>query len=221
MKHGVSLIIPIYNAETELIRFWSRLHSNAPYEVILIDNASDTTTKAVLRVCENRPQQDVSLCVVTNTENTGFGPANNQGAALAEYDTLVFTQTDVEFHRDVLSDVLVQVDGHDDLFGARLLDYNTGWNTFGDQTFPYLEGWFLACHKDTWDRIGGFDPRYVPADFEDVDLATTAISKGVALKQLNVAVQHNHPGKSWETSKLDRQQVTIRNQQLFKQKWGL
>jgi GT2 family glycosyltransferase len=163
--------------------------------------------------------------LVRNPENFGFGPANNIGAE--QYgmvsDVLVFTQTDVRFHGDPIP--LIQEAKQGELYGARLLDGDTGWNTFGTVTVSYLEGWFLSCTKETWDRLGGFDPRYVPADFEDVDLCYNSVHKGVVLVEKPFPVSHNNMGASgwqqFQVKGMNREAVTIRNRELFAAKWSL
>jgi GT2 family glycosyltransferase len=184
-----------------------------PHELVIVDNKPDLAVRRVLEgFAMHRPVQ-----LAFNSENVGFGPACNQGVALAQYDTFVFTQPDVT----ILEDITAKVQSLEDntLYGPRLLSGNTGWNKFGDVIVPYLEGYFIACTRTTWNVIGGFDPGIVPADFEDVDLSYAAAQKGVQLKQLDVQVVHR-PGGHWNGNP-QRRTITEKNRTFFANKWGL
>jgi len=212
----VSVIVPVLNRADLVLGFWSRLHSHRSYELILVDNGSAEGTTRVLRLLQ---QRDEHVLVLRNNVNTGFGPASNQGAETATGRVLLFTQPDVIFSGDVIERVSEL--SSDALYGARLLTYDTGWNKFKSVIVQYLEGWLLACTRSCWGVLGGFDPRYVPADFEDIDLSYTATSKGILLKQMDVPAKHPVMGQSAWTQFPDRAAVTVRNQALFREKWGL
>jgi len=110
----------------------------------------------------------------------------------------------------------------DSLIGARIMDFNTGWNHFDNVDggyIKYIEGWFVACKKETWDKLGGFDERYFPCDMEDIDLSYTADIMGIPIAELSIPVSHTSGATA---SKLgDRGAITKRNKKLFAEKWGL
>jgi glycosyltransferase involved in cell wall biosynthesis len=217
----ISFIVPVLNKPALVIDFLKGLTVHCvrygTYEVVFVDNGSDDLTYRALEGLKQRFAPCVE--VVHNERNEGFGPANNKGAEYARGDVLVFTQPDVTFHGDVIEPLQQVKNGY--LYGARLLDRDTGWNRFGKTVVPYLEGWFLCCTATSWNEVGGFDPRYVPADFEDVDLSWHWVQKGHALIQLNLPVSHDHMGASAWSQFTGREQVTIRNRDLFAEKWGL
>jgi GT2 family glycosyltransferase len=47
-----------------------------------------------------------------------------------------------------------------------------------------LNGWLLACTKEAWKELGGFDPIFGISDAEDIDISLTALSKGFKLVKL-------------------------------------
>lgn len=222
----ISVIVPVLNQPQLLASFLEQFESwpmaepgspeskGCPFEVVMIDNGSNQQTQNALMALYVRYSW---LNVVRNVHNAGFGPANNQGAKTAKGETFLFTQPDVtQIDRITYTIVKDQVK-NDALYGARLIDWNSGWN-FG---IPYLEGWFLACTRDIWERIGGFDERYVPADFEDIDLSKTAASLQIPLKMTTGHVGvHAHPGRTWSAFS-DREAVTKKNQKLFMEKWNV
>jgi len=215
----VSVIVPVLNSPQLVMQFWIGLTSfnNHDIELIFVDNGSNGITKNVLHQCSIL--SPVPVIVMTNPTNIGFGPASNQGARMASGDILIFTQPDVVIHGSFDS-ALEPID-NGVLYGPRLLAYDTGWNKFGSVVVPYLEGWFLVCTRTTWNILGGFDERYVPADFEDIDLAYLAKQMGMVLTERSFPVRHNHPGSSAWNQFPNRVEVTKANQERFRQKWSL
>ncbi|MEO6688399.1 MAG: glycosyltransferase family 2 protein [Dokdonella sp.] len=94
----------------------SSLASNAPFELILVDNAS---TDGEVERAATRHAQDPRLRILRNQANIGFGPACNRGAVLAQGSVLVFLNPDCELradtvaalHRAVLDDARIGVLG--------------------------------------------------------------------------------------------------------------
>ena len=114
----------------------------------------------------------------------------------------------------------VYVDKHPGaLMGATLLRRDTGWNRFGDRVIPYLEGWFLFMAADVFQSIGGFDERYSPCDYEDVDFSYAAEEKGIKL--VKVPMPLRHIGGQTGVLLPERREITKRNRIKFAKKWGL
>lgn len=161
--------------------------------------------------------------VRTKEPGSGYGPACNLGIEQAHNDIVVCMNDDV-YIGDFAGMVISTASNNSELFGAQLLRFNTGWNTFRDEggrviTIPYLNGWFVYAKKEVWKELdGGFDTRFVPCDFEDVDLSYRASLKGIPLKEVSLPLNHiggrsaNSPG---------RESITKANRLLFAQKWGL
>jgi GT2 family glycosyltransferase len=103
------------------------------------------------------------------------------------------------------------------LVGNRLLDFDTGWNTIEKVVYPYLEGYFLAFKKSEWTTVGGFDERFMPFDFEDVDISTTYVAGGGKLVFLDAEMLHLG-AQSYKYSP-EREAQTKANQEKFRQKW--
>lgn len=215
----VSIVLTVFN-KGDLVNsfFLQKAAQVLSHEFIIVDNGSRKATTGVLSYLAN---QFDNIRVIFNEENLGFGVANNIGARHAHGDVLVFTQPDVQFKGDITR-LLVQnvVDGK--LYGHVLYDHDTGWNVFHKDgqrvTVPYLAGYFLACTPNTWRELGGFDPIYWPADFEDVDLSYTAIQKGIELTTLPFTISHPNFGSTWAQFD-DRVEYTIKNRKKFMHKW--
>lgn len=156
--------------------------------------------------------------------NVGFTLASNAGIKESIRDSgfrhiIFLISNDVQIHGKFIqqaADILLS--GRKHLVGNRLIDWDTGWNEFDGRVFNYLEGFFLAATSDGWQDLGGFDEQYAPHDFEDVDLSTTAKSKGYKLVSLNNP-NIVHKGAGTLGYNPEREAITIRNKELFRQKW--
>lgn len=217
----VSIITPVWNkselTHQFLFKNWQLYQHRPEIEFVIVNNGSTDNTGRVLNQWVGIMGK--RLVVVELPENTGFGPGNNRGAEAAKGLILVFLSNDVLPKRDYITPIQEAMTNNV-LFGPDLLDYDTGWNKFGDTLIPYLAGHCLACTRKTWETLGGFDDRYVPCDYEDIDLSYTAQQKGIELRALNLPLQHMF-GQSAMNLSGGRGKATLKNQALFKKKWNL
>jgi len=230
----VSIITPVWNQYRITDRFYmlSSIHlasyiqnvdQDIDVEFVTVNNGSVDETAVRLALWNN--QFNGKIKIVSLPENVGFGAGHNTGAREASGDILIHVSNDVMPYGDYVAPVVQAIakDKHS-LYGARLLNEDTGWNSFDrlDKPFiPYLEGWFLACHRDLWQTLGGFDEQYYPCDYEDLDLSYTASNMGIDLKELPIDARHfSGQTASRELSK-DRTLITKHNRILFMDKWKL
>lgn len=182
-------------------------------DFIIIDNGSTDHTPKLL--ADYREKMN-NLRVITNRENRGFSVACNQGAAKAGGDVLLFLNNDTIVFGDYASPLLGMVTD-DVLVGPDLHEHNTGWNVFGKVTVPYIAGWCLALTKAAFEELGGFDERYTPCDYEDVDLCYAAVKAGKELVRLDLPIRHISGGSAMA----DRVAITEANRVKFAEKWSL
>lgn len=191
------------------------LHQDAILTVV--DNSPDELTQAYL-ASQNSGCWRGALRTVRPMENLGFSASNNLGLDAGSGEVVIFTSNDVLVEGEFIRPVLRVLERESTaLVGAQLLDYDTGWNAFDGQVIPYLAGWFIACKRDTIYRLGRWDERYFPCDYEDIDLSLTASKAGMPLEVVRVPLRHEF-GQT--ASKLDRESITLKNRELFRQKWG-
>lgn len=220
----VSIITPVWNRADLTGRFlqqnWQRYQHNSEIEWIVIDNASTDTTQSTLAYWKMAIGD--RLRVITKPENIGFGPANNEGAKFAYGDILIFISNDVVVQGDYVAPLKAAIpSNHSALYGAQLFSHNTGWNTFeGIGNVPYLAGWCVACTNEFWRIMGGFDERYVPCDYEDLDLSYRVSRAGYKLTEVNLPL-HHESGQSAQSLSGGRLAITLESQQKFLDKWGL
>ena len=162
-----------------------------PFEVILIDDEPEGDTAARLGDYGH-------LRVIRNSRNLGFVHSCNRGAALARGEFLIFLNNDTQVQPgwlDSLRDTferqpqaglvgsrLIYPDGRQQEAGGIVFRDGSAWNCgqLDDPDRPeysylrepdYVSGAALAIRRDLFERLGGFDPRYAPAYYEDTDLA--------------------------------------------------
>jgi GT2 family glycosyltransferase len=175
-----------------------RRNTADPYEVILVDNGG----------ADSRPVPvDTDVEIIRNEENIGFGPGSNQGVARARADVICLLNPDTFVEPDWLPSVLRRLseDRVGAVFPAKLnLDGTlqeagavaTGEGhayVFGDGDDPgapehgfardldFGSAACMAIQRDRFESVGGFDPAYRIAYFEDVDLCFRLREEGQRL----------------------------------------
>lgn len=190
----VSIIIPIHGKlayTLTCLRSLARHGAQAPFEVIVVDDASPDDSVATL-------SQIHGLQLLGNPRNLGFVDSCNAGAAAARGEFLLFLNNDTQVTPDWLDALLrcfsenpdcgiagsrlVYPDGRLQEAGALVFADGSCWNTgrFEPRDAPafgyrreadYVSGASLMIRRDVFRRAGGFDIRYAPAYYEDTDLA--------------------------------------------------
>jgi len=179
-------------------------------EVLVVDDAS---TMSVVHDGINWwwSRQMLPLKVEYLKENVGFLKASNHGMAKASGDILILLSNDVRIQTNFIEDVKTVLSNEPKTIVGN-------WNTFNGRIYQYLEGWLLACTRETWNDLEGFDETYAPSDMEDVDFSTKGIEKGYLLLSMDNN-KITHIGGQSIGFNPEREKITIRNKELFRQKW--
>jgi GT2 family glycosyltransferase/2-polyprenyl-3-methyl-5-hydroxy-6-metoxy-1,4-benzoquinol methylase len=191
----VSIIVPAYNQANYTVACIQSIVANTttvPYEIILMDDKSPDEDARNLKYFIN------NITFISNEENLGFLRNCNKGAALANGKYILFLNNDTNVQPNWLDSLvdliesdesigmvgsrLVYPDGRQQEAGGIIWNDASGWN-FGrldDPSKPeynyvkevdYISGAAVMLSKELWDEIGGFDERFIPAYYEDTDLA--------------------------------------------------
>jgi GT2 family glycosyltransferase len=208
------------------------MQTDRQFEVIIVDNDSDDDTRAQLSKLRN-------FDVVLNDRNRGFGPANNQGAERARGDYLLLLNTDAFVHPGWLKPLLEAL--RDPSTGAAVPRYLNPDGTLQEAgallardgtVMPYGEGddpdlpcyqfarrvdyGSAACmllRRSAFEGVGGFDERFAPAYFEDVDLCLRLAKAGQAVVyEPRSTVTHLRHGSG---EPADARRLSERNHRLF------
>ncbi len=212
-----------------------------PFEVLVVDDASPDRTAELVAASPG-------VRLIGSERNVGFVGACNLGASQARGSYLLFLNNDTEVRPGAL-DALVGAADSDDgigLVGAMLVYPDgrlqesggiiwadgSGWNYGRDQDpdaaefqvrreVDYCSGAAILVRREAFERLGGFDPRYAPAYYEDTDLAFAIRSAGYRTIVEPRAVVVHHEGVSHGTdvsTGVKRCQEINRAQ--FRDKWA-
>jgi len=239
----VSIIIPVYNQFAFTYKCLKSLikHSeDIPYEVIIADDCSTDLTCQIEMVVKN-------ITVVKTPENYRFLKNCNYAAKQAKGKYILFLNNDTQVQPGWLKPLvdLIETDSQNGMVGSKLVYpdgrlqeaggilWNDGsaWN-FGNGNNPalpeysyvkeadYISGAAIMIRRDLWDRIGGFDERYIPAYCEDSDLAFEVRKAGYkVLYQPKSVVVHFEGISNGTDVSAGIKAYQVENQKKFYDKW--
>ncbi len=236
----VSIVIPLYNQAHYLYLTLENLLATpgkVPFEVILVDDASVDATPQLLDCLDN-------VRVHVHAENEGFGEACNHGAALARGEFVCFLNSDVLTMPGWLDALVETMDCHPECgaAGAKLvftdgtlqeagsilwrdgsaLGYGRGDNPSAPEysyarEVDYCSAACLLVRREVFAAVGGFDPRYSPAYYEDVDLCLSIWDAGNTVRYTaQAAVLHLEHASSGRDRAIALQ---LRNRAALMEKW--
>lgn len=221
MANTVSVVIPTYGQWQHThqllsdVRQWWK-----PDEVIILDD--DSPDDDTLNGCAFW-KGILPVVYACNDHNRGFLLTANRGISLAKGDIVICMNNDVRLRPRApessisVWDYIKNSTNDDCVVGGALLG-PSGWNVFGDRVYPYLEGWMLSATKENWGI--GFDERFAPGDYEDVDKSTEWLNNGIQLQPLPNGSMVHLGAKSYGYTP-ERQARTERNRELFAEKWNI
>ena len=212
-------------------------NTDTPFELIVVDNASADGTALQLG------ERLVGATIVANEDNIGFAPASNQGAALASGSYLCFLNPDAfvqpgwlpplleSFERDESVGAAVPLFLHPDgrvQEAGSAVDSNGAALSIGDggdpsafehrfrRTIDYGSAACLLVPTDLFREVGGFDPAYTPAYYEDADLCFKLHERGLStVYEPGSRVIHVRGGESRQARGLMRI-----NRRTFAERWA-
>ncbi len=191
---AVSIIVPVYGQidyTLNCLRSLVKLTSNISFEVIVVDDCSLDDTQDKLANIEG-------LHYIVNEANLGFIRSCNKASKQARGEFLVFLNNDTEvlpgwldaligtfsnFQKvGLVGSKLLYPDGRLQEAGGIIWNDGTGLNVgrFEAPEKPefnyvrdvdYCSGASIAIRRELFEFVGGFDSRYIPAYYEDTDLA--------------------------------------------------
>ena len=244
----VSVVMPVFNHAdltasclTSLVETTNDCDVNL--ELIVVDNGSTDETPALLATLI---QGDIT--VLRNEVNRGFGEACNQGAEIAKGEYILFLNNDTlllpcwltpliaaleEDQRCAavqprliypdgrLNDAggLVFRDGEAWVYGkgARILDAP---QYASRRTPDYVTGACMLIRRTAFQEVGGFDPRYAPAYYEDTDLSFALRAAGwTLLYEPAATIVHLEGGTAGTDVNTGLKQYQVRNKYIFARKW--
>jgi GT2 family glycosyltransferase len=214
-----------------------------PFEVIVVDNASPDGSASYLR--QVAAGGLLPLTLLANPRNEGFARANNQAAARARGDLLVFLNNDTVVTRGWLERLAGHL-GSDAGIGLVGPVTNSCGNqaevpaayrdveemfAFADgyvrahpgqvEDIPMLTLFCAATRRSLFESVGGLDERYRVGMFEDDDLSEAVRRAGKRVVLARDVFVH-HYGSAALSRLSDRAYLRVwwQNRRRFERKWG-
>ena len=207
-------------------------------EVVVVANGTPASQLGQLEAFDD-------IVLVANEVNIGFASGCNQAASVARAPLLLFLNDD-SLVEDGCVDALMRACGSDPSIGAvgsRIVSvdgtlqeagsviWRDGSASHVGRGIPRDSGAYpearwvdyssangLLVVRSAWDAVGGFDERYFPAYYEDVDLCLSLASHGYRTRYEPAAVLVHRESQS--SSTLFREFLLMRNRLRLVEKWG-
>lgn len=171
-----------------------------------------------------------------NSTNVGVSRAWNMGAMLAEGEYLCFVNDDVELGAKALTtmrDVLATDPSIGEVgpAGGRFVD-GVGGARVGLERMEdadEISGFLFMTKRKVFDDVGGFDIRFTPAGYEEIDFSFKVRQRGLRCCVIPglPAKHHHHNGASstnrpipFFSTATTRLSLHERNKRVFCQKWA-
>ncbi len=238
-----SLIVPIYSGAELTRRCLTSIRDNTDrvaYEVVLVDDEADADSKALLELVDGAR-------IIRNERNAGYSASVGRGAEAAHGEWLVLCNNDIEVHAGWLGALLdaarepdvgivtpkyVSPDGRLSEAGGLIWSDGTGANYGrGDSAadfryeftreVDYGSAAALLVRAQLWRELGGYDRRFAPMYYEDVDLAFQARRDGYrVLYEPSAVVTHVEGGTAGTDISVGHKRHQEAGRRRFVEKWG-
>jgi O-antigen biosynthesis protein len=230
----ISVVLVTFGTGEIVVRSLAALVAtiDVPFEVIVVDNActGGMPTADRLRLTTR------GVRIVQSTRNLGFGGANDVGIAHSRGRLVCLMNPDVLARPGWLTPLQAAADQPDVGIAAPILiDPDGGLQEAGqsvdsraitraaradpggatlDVDYSSAACWMLR--REVWDAVGGFDPTYHPAYFEDVDLAWRVRRAGWRTVLVGASRVIHASG----TSTRVRPRPALEQQAIFRHRWA-
>ena len=207
----VSVVVPVYNAESTLEQCIEALrgqdYPETYREIIMVDNNSTDRSAAIIQAHGD----------IRYVEEAHQGPAaaRNRGASAASHDLLVFTDSDCLPDRAWLRTLAAVFDEDSDLdvAGGEIVPHSLErylarmmWRQgllvqqrmiLRKDPFPFCISANMAIRKEVFDGLGGFSLEYPLASGEDMALGFELYRQGGHFGYVPDAIVRHHHRSSW------------------------
>jgi GT2 family glycosyltransferase len=240
MPH-VSCISVTYGPTPEIFALLESVQRHAgdiSYDMTVVTQPSDEGSMA-----EEITQRVPWVRVIALDSNIGFGPANNLAIEQVAGEFIALLNPDIVVTEGWLPPLLSALDDHAVFVAAppllsaegrvdeagQVMFADGGSDAIGGPQWPhdyeqmmfsrdvdYASAACWVARQSVFQSLGGFDPAYAPAYFEDPDLAFTARARGLVSRLVvDRPVVHAHA-----TATEGRVALAERSRKTFQKKWA-
>lgn len=199
-----SVVIPAYNGQKFLEANLPLVMALGAEEIIVVDDASI------------EPVSFPKVKTIQHPKNLGFPTSVNDGFAAATGDIVILLNQDVKPDKDLLKYTLPHF-ADPKVFAVTFNEQGRSWakaeikNGFLEFSNGKLDnkvhesfwanGGSSAVRRSLWNQLGGFDTRFSPGYFEDLDIGWRARNKGYKILWVpNAKVSHSTPESTFNAT---------------------
>ncbi|MEO8502422.1 MAG: glycosyltransferase family 2 protein [Acidobacteriota bacterium] len=244
----VSVVIPVSTRADLLPACLRALATEAsqdtPFEVIVVLSGESHGFATELAAVA---PPILSLGVVSSPVNLGLAGAAHAGRTVARGEFLVFLHDDTEVQPGWLAALVAAAERHPEAgaIGSQVLSFDGGLQSAGSilwrdgttcppwvgdpppaerfargRAVDYCGTSSLLVRTATWDALGGFDQRFYPVYFVDVDFAMAVRRWGGVVRYEPASRVFHHKSASTPDEAF-RVFVSERNRRIFCEKWSV
>jgi len=231
------IIIPVWNQKEVTRECLESLvkHTHYPYNLVVVDNASDSDTRIFLEKFK-ADHKKISIDIIRNENNVGFIKAVNQAVSVTSGRYVCVLNNDTILTDGWLGEIIKISDLY-----AGVGVINPSSNTLGQKpakgqsmdeyaalcrknTGKYIElmsciGFCMLVRRALIAEIGFFDEVFGMGNFEDTDFCMRARSKGyLSVRALGAYVYHKE-NVSFNIFKKYKDEFA-RNRVIYEARWG-
>lgn len=209
MTSVAAVVIPVHNGAGTLACQLDALanQTGAPdFEVVVVLNRCTDDSATIAQSFSSR----LKLRVVEANRLPSAAYARNVGVAETTAQVLLFCDSDDRVAADWVAKMVSAIQsGGADFVGGRIVVDRSGlpdwiyeWRylffdgqctLIGPAALPYGLSASLACRRDAFDNVNGFDEGFLGAGSEEVDLAARLLRTGSRIGEVPEAVVHYRP----------------------------
>lgn len=240
-----SIIIPCYNQLSYTKECVESIYqyTNAPFELILINNGSTDETAFYF---DELSRSNTNVKIITNEHNLGYGAANNQGLKVAGGDYILFLNNDVVVTEGWLDRMLTvgefskeigmvgprsnAVSGVQAIEGVHYINME-GMHAFARERAAKnagrgfeadrIVGFCMLVKREVINHIGGFDLRFRLGNFEDDDFCLRTRTAGYKIFVCDDVFIHHYCSRTFHGEQMNYHLIMTENWSKFKDKWGI
>jgi GT2 family glycosyltransferase len=235
MAKRCDIIIPVWN-QLEVTRECVNSivkHTDYPYRLVIIDNASDTPTADYLKGLKGEKYLD--LLLIRNEKNLGFVKAVNQGIAVSDAPYLCIMNNDTIATAGWLDELVAVMVSRPEI-GLLNPSSNTSGQFPGKMTIDgyaaslaplkgqiqelyTCRGFCMLLKREVADRVGLLDEVYHIGYFDDTDYCKRAQGMGYRTARAKASYVYHKENVSFKAHD-NNNELFRSNEKIFFERWG-